>query len=240
MKLKPSSLVCFTFLFIRSLIEECTTFDTLQREVKVKLKSDNKNLKEKNKKDVAEDSRIDFQLTWNTRSDITSPVTDSLLRKSDQSDASDSKKSSEDLIHVSEVTNMLLEVKSVTLAMKLPGDDKVRNKRNCMSSEKLYLRIVVVCNFTAILRASTLLHSTLSLYCTQPCSIVIQSSLLHCALICNPLLLLVCFFVLYASQLTAQFPDSVSLRGQKHLRCLTDHVKAGNTMQPIATQHFYL
>ena len=152
-------------LFIHSLIEECSNFSTLQREVKVKLNSDGKNLIEKNKKDAAEDSRIDFQLTWNKRSDITNPVTDSLLRKNDKSDASDSKNSSEDLIHVSEVTNMLLEVKSVTLAMKLPGDDKVRNKRDCRNSEKLYLRIVVVCNFTAILRASTLLHSTLLLYC---------------------------------------------------------------------------
>jgi DNA-binding sugar fermentation-stimulating protein len=123
--------------FIHSLIEECSNFNTLQREVKVKLKSDSKNLKEKLKKDVADDSRIDFQLTWNTRSDNTSPVIDSLLRKSDKSDAIDSKKSSEDLIHVSEITNMLLEVKSVTLAMKLPGDDKVRNKRVFMSSGKL-------------------------------------------------------------------------------------------------------
>lgn len=131
--------MCFTLLFIHSLIEECVNFDTLQREVKVKLKSENKNLKEKNKKDVAEDSRIDFQLIWNMRSDITSPVIDSLLRKNDKSDAIDSKKSSEDLIHVSQVTNMLLEVKSVTLAMKLPGDDKVRNKRYCLSNQKLYL-----------------------------------------------------------------------------------------------------
>lgn len=229
-------------LFIDSLIVECINFDALQREVKVKLKSDNKNLKEKKKKDAAEDSRIDFQLTWNKRSDITNPVTDSLLRKNDKSDASDSKNSSEDLIHVSEVTNMLLEVKSVTLAMKLPGDDKVRNKRDCINSEKLYLRIVVVCNFTAILRASTLLHSTLLLYC------LLYSTIFNCStflstLLCSNLQSLAasfCFFVLYASQLTAQFPDSESLRGQKHLRCLTDHVKAGNTMQRIATQHFYL
>lgn len=127
-----------TLLFIYSLIEECSNFDTLQREVKVKLKSDNKNLGEKLKKDVAEDSRIDFQLTWNMRSDITTPVTDSLLKKNDKSDAIDSKKSSEDLIHVSEVTNMLLEVKSVTLAMKLPVDDEVKSKRDCMNSEEPY------------------------------------------------------------------------------------------------------
>jgi hypothetical protein len=143
---------------------ECSNFDTLQREVKIKLKSDSKNLKEKNSKDVAEDSRIDFQLTWNKNSDITSPVTDSLLRKNDKSDATDSKKSSEDLIHVSEVINMLLEVKSVTLAMNLPGDDKVRSKRDCVSSGKLYLRIVVVSIFTAILRAFAALYSASLLF----------------------------------------------------------------------------
>ena len=113
-------------LFIYSLIEECSNFDILQREVRVKLKSDHKKLKEKLKKDVAEDSRIDFQLTWNTRSDIATPVTNYLRKKTDKSDAIDSKKSSEDLIHVSEFTHMLLEVKSVTLAMKLPGDNEVK------------------------------------------------------------------------------------------------------------------
>ena len=111
----------FQLSFIFSLIEECVNFDTIQREVKVKLKSDN-GMKGKHKNIAAEEnSRIDFQLTWNKKSDDTNSVIDQLKTNNDASDP----KLVVDLLHTSEVTNMLLEVKSVTLAMKLPGEKKV-------------------------------------------------------------------------------------------------------------------
>lgn len=113
-------------MYIYSLIEECLNFDSCQREVKVKSKSE-KSLKGKHKNDkAAEDSRIDFQLTWNKRNDVPTPVTDSSNKsKEDLLDP----KIEVDFIETCEDIKMLLEVKSVTLAMSLPGEKKVRNSR---------------------------------------------------------------------------------------------------------------
>ena len=86
-----------------------------------------KSLKGKHKNDkAAEDSRIDFQLTWNKRNVIQTPVTDSSNKsKEDLLDP----KIEVDFIETCEDIKMLLEVKSVTLAMNLPGEMKVRNNR---------------------------------------------------------------------------------------------------------------
>ena len=108
------------------MIEECSNFDSCQREVKVKSKPE-KSLKGIHKNDkAAEDSRIDFQLTWNKKIDVLEPVTDSLNRnKAEELDTKIEIDSAETCGSI----KMLLEVKSVTLAMNLPGENKVRNSR---------------------------------------------------------------------------------------------------------------
>lgn len=112
-------------------------FSSLQREVKVLLKSNNPG-KEKQKE--TEDSRIDFELTWNSDSPtseliVTEPpvqmkntrkkakiptaITSTSVQKEDPL-------SVENIIQRNTTSNtMLLEVKSVTLAMKLPGQEQV-------------------------------------------------------------------------------------------------------------------
>ena len=86
-----------------------------------------KSLKGIHKNDkAAEDSRIDFQLTWNKKIDVLEPVTDSLNRnKAEELDTKIEIDSAETCGSI----KMLLEVKSVTLAMNLPGENKVRNSR---------------------------------------------------------------------------------------------------------------
>lgn len=117
-------------LYIYSLIEECLNFDSCQREVKVKSKTE-KSLKGKQKTDkAAEDSRIDFQLTWNKKIDTLDPVIDSLNRNKDEELDTKIEIDLKDTIDTCENIKMLLEVKSVTLAMNLPGENKVRNSKN--------------------------------------------------------------------------------------------------------------
>ena len=103
-------------------------FTTLQREVKVTLKPV-KTLKGKQKE--AEDSRIDFQLTWDsdssTRRTIESepPIQEKNSRKKAKTITTIQKDASIDSLMSVKSSSMLLEVKSVTLSAKLPGDNQV-------------------------------------------------------------------------------------------------------------------
>ena len=110
-------------------------FSSLQREVKVILKP-NKPVKGKQKE--TEDSRIDFQLTW----DGDTSTSQSTVAETPTKEKNTRKKaktttatvttvqidSPEESITQQEIpgNTMLLEVKSVTLAMKLPGQKQVR------------------------------------------------------------------------------------------------------------------
>jgi hypothetical protein len=121
------------------LIEGCKNFSSLQREKKVILRAKNCI---HGKKAEAEESRIDFQLTW-----VKSPLHDDEERLDvDQGSTEPTQKDKSKIrrspMPITESTKesilklMLLEVKSVTLAMRSSDDEEVRHPQS--SQVKLF------------------------------------------------------------------------------------------------------
>lgn len=126
-----------------SLIEGCKNFSSLQREKKVILRG-NKSLK--GKKAEAEESRIDFQLTWDANPlhdveesvDVDQGSTEPIQKSISKSKSKTKSKNEISPTPTTESTQklMLLEVKSVTLAMRSSDDEEVWHSQ---SSLTLYL-----------------------------------------------------------------------------------------------------
>jgi DNA-binding sugar fermentation-stimulating protein len=176
------------------LIEECQGFTDLRREVSLTLSGH-------------ENSKIDFQLTWNDSesnaaveaagSAIVSETTEtdesSIKRKKKPLKGRTSMKSVSVMNPVGSVRTMLVEVKSVTLA--LPVSNNAAKSHPTSTSTT----------------ATTMYQSVESDYPplqTQPQSIGVdkEDNVIHWS---------------------AQFPDCPSERAQKHLKYLTDYVVSG-------------
>lgn len=128
----------FSFHLLCSLIEGCKNFSLLQREKKVTLRA-NKNLK--GKKAEAEESRIDFQLTWNKSPSHDVEESLDVNQGSTEPTQKNKKNSKNNPVPTTESIEklMLLEVKSVTLAMRSSDNEEVRHPQ---SSQTLIPKII--------------------------------------------------------------------------------------------------
>jgi hypothetical protein len=115
------------------LIEGCKNFSSLQREKKVTLKA---NSSLKGKKADAEESRIDFQLTWDKNSFHDDEDSLDVDQGSTEPTQKGKRKMKSNPIPITESTVesvqkvMLIEVKSVTLAMRSSDDEEVRHPQS--------------------------------------------------------------------------------------------------------------
>ena len=135
--------ILFWYFFLHtlySLIEGCKNFSSLQREKKVILRG-NKSLK--GKKAEAEESRIDFQLTWDANPlydveesvDVDQGSTEPIQKSISKSKSKTMSKNEINPTPTTESTQklMLLEVKSVTLAMRSSDDEEVRHSQSSLT-----------------------------------------------------------------------------------------------------------